>query len=202
MTQSPVFVILATIALIALSALFVIMEFSLLAARRHRLEAEAGTSRAARAALRSVDELTIMLAGAQLGITLATFALALGAGASAFEAARLANIAGSLVVQKQGTATVTETIFENRFMHVQELARLGARIRLEGDLAIVEGVERLKGAPVMATDLRASVSLILAGLAAQGQTTVSRVYHLDRGYEHVVRKLRGVGAHIERVKEE
>ena len=80
--------------------------------------------------------------------------------------------------------------------------RLGADIHVEGNRARVNGVERLTGAPVMATDLRASVSLILAGLAAEGQTTVSRVYHLDRGYEHVVRKLRGVGAHIERVKEE
>ncbi|MDN5569633.1 MAG: UDP-N-acetylglucosamine 1-carboxyvinyltransferase, partial [Paracoccus sp. (in: a-proteobacteria)] len=95
-----------------------------------------------------------------------------------------------------------ETIFENRFMHAPELIRMGAQIEVHGGHATVTGVDKLRGAPVMATDLRASVSLILAGMAAEGQTTVSRVYHLDRGYEHVVRKLRGVGAHIERVKEE
>ena len=94
-----------------------------------------------------------------------------------------------------------ETIFENRFMHAPELTRMGARIDVHGGHARVTGVNRLKGAPVMATDLRASVSLILAGLAAEGETVVSRVYHLDRGYEKVVRKLRGVGADIERIKE-
>jgi UDP-N-acetylglucosamine 1-carboxyvinyltransferase len=85
-------------------------------------------------------------------------------------------------------------------MHVQELARLGARIRLEGDTAVVEGVERLVGAPVMATDLRASVSLVLAGLAAKGETVVNRVYHLDRGYEAVEQKLAACGAEIERLE--
>ncbi len=90
-----------------------------------------------------------------------------------------------------------ETIFENRFMHAPELMRMGARIDVHGGHATVTGVAQLKGAPVMATDLRASVSLILAGLAAEGDTLVSRVYHLDRGYEHVVGKLRGVGARIE-----
>lgn len=107
----------------------------------------------------------------------------------------------ALMCLAEGTSVLEETIFENRFMHAPELARMGARIEVHGGHASVTGVERLKGAPVMATDLRASVSLILAGLAAEGQTTVSRVYHLDRGYEHVVRKLRGVGAQIERVKE-
>ncbi|MGN7870528.1 UDP-N-acetylglucosamine 1-carboxyvinyltransferase [Paracoccus sp. 22332] len=108
----------------------------------------------------------------------------------------------ALMCVAEGTSVLEETIFENRFMHAPELTRMGARIEVHGGHATVTGVERLRGAPVMATDLRASVSLILAGLAAEGQTTVSRVYHLDRGYEHVVRKLRGVGAHIERVKEE
>ncbi|WP_295043216.1 UDP-N-acetylglucosamine 1-carboxyvinyltransferase [uncultured Paracoccus sp.] len=108
----------------------------------------------------------------------------------------------ALMCVAEGTSVLEETIFENRFMHAPELTRMGARIEVQGGHATVTGVERLRGAPVMATDLRASVSLILAGLAAEGSTTVSRVYHLDRGYEHVVRKLRGVGAHIERVKEE
>ncbi|CAM3150010.1 UDP-N-acetylglucosamine 1-carboxyvinyltransferase [Paracoccus nototheniae] len=108
----------------------------------------------------------------------------------------------ALMCMAEGTSVLEETIFENRFMHAPELTRMGARIEVQGGHATVTGVERLRGAPVMATDLRASVSLILAGMAAEGQTTVSRVYHLDRGYEHVVRKLRNVGAHIERVKEE
>lgn len=108
----------------------------------------------------------------------------------------------ALMCVAEGTSVLEETIFENRFMHAPELTRMGARIEVHGGHATVTGVDALRGAPVMATDLRASVSLILAGLAAEGQTTVSRVYHLDRGYEHVVRKLRGVGAHIERVKEE
>ncbi|TRW98177.1 UDP-N-acetylglucosamine 1-carboxyvinyltransferase [Paracoccus sp. M683] len=107
----------------------------------------------------------------------------------------------ALMCTAEGTSMLEETIFENRFMHAPELMRMGARIDVHGGHATVTGVERLKGAPVMATDLRASVSLILAGLAAEGETIVSRVYHLDRGYEHVVRKLRGVGAKIERVKE-
>ncbi|MDB6177787.1 UDP-N-acetylglucosamine 1-carboxyvinyltransferase [Paracoccus sp. Z330] len=108
----------------------------------------------------------------------------------------------ALMCMAEGTSRLEETIFENRFMHAPELTRMGAQIEVHGGHATVTGVEKLRGAPVMATDLRASVSLILAGMAAEGQTTVSRVYHLDRGYEHVVRKLRGVGAHIERVKEE
>ena len=108
----------------------------------------------------------------------------------------------ALMCMAEGTSVLEETIFENRFMHAPELTRMGAQIEVHGGHATVTGVEKLRGAPVMATDLRASVSLILAGLAAEGQTTVSRVYHLDRGYEHVVRKLRGVGAQIERVKEE
>ena len=105
----------------------------------------------------------------------------------------------ALLCTADGVSNLEETIFENRFMHAPELMRMGARIDVHGGSAKVTGVERLKGAPVMATDLRASVSLILAGLAAEGDTKVSRVYHLDRGYEHVVRKLRGVGAQIERV---
>ena len=99
-----------------------------------------------------------------------------------------------------GASVITETIFENRFMHAQELIRLGADITIEGANAVVRGVERLSGAPVMATDLRASVSLILAGLAAEHTTEVRRVYHLDRGYEHIEAKLSALGADIERVK--
>lgn len=99
-----------------------------------------------------------------------------------------------------GVSVVTETIFENRFMHALELDRMGADIRLEGNRAVIKGVEGLSGAPVMATDLRASVSLVLAGLVAKGETEISRVYHLDRGYEHIERKLSGLGANIERIK--
>ena len=98
-----------------------------------------------------------------------------------------------------GTALVTETIFENRFMHVQELRRLGARIDIEGNTAIVHGVERLAGATVMATDLRASASLVIAGLVADGETLVDRIYHLDRGYEHLEEKLSRLGARVTRV---
>ena len=107
----------------------------------------------------------------------------------------------ALMCTAEGSAVLDETIFENRFMHAPELTRMGADIEVHGGQARVNGVERLKGAPVMATDLRASVSLILAGLAAEGETRVSRVYHLDRGYENVVNKLSAVGARIERVKE-
>ncbi|GAB3546125.1 UDP-N-acetylglucosamine 1-carboxyvinyltransferase [Noviherbaspirillum agri] len=100
----------------------------------------------------------------------------------------------------EGSSRVTETIFENRFMHVQELNRLGASIDIDGHTAVVQGVEKLVGAPVMATDLRASASLVIAALAAQGQTLVDRIYHLDRGYDRMEVKLSGVGAKIERVK--
>lgn len=105
----------------------------------------------------------------------------------------------ALMTRAKGRSRITETIFENRFMHVQELVRLGARIRLEGETATIDGVERLKGAPVMATDLRASVSLVIAGLAAEGVTTVNRVYHLDRGFERLEEKLARCGAQIERL---
>jgi UDP-N-acetylglucosamine 1-carboxyvinyltransferase len=105
----------------------------------------------------------------------------------------------AMLCTADGTSVLEEKIFENRFMHAPELIRMGADIEVHGGIATVRGVDRLKGAPVMATDLRASVSLILAGLAAEGETMVSRVYHLDRGYEHVVGKLRGVGAKIERI---
>jgi UDP-N-acetylglucosamine 1-carboxyvinyltransferase len=105
----------------------------------------------------------------------------------------------ALMTRAKGESRIRETIFENRFMHVQELARLGAHIRLDGDTAFVEGVERLTGAPVMATDLRASVSLVIAGLAAEGETLISRVYHLDRGFENLERKLAACGANIERL---
>jgi UDP-N-acetylglucosamine 1-carboxyvinyltransferase len=98
-----------------------------------------------------------------------------------------------------GVAIINETIFENRFMHVQELQRLGADIRIEGHTAIVRGVAQLSGAPVMATDLRASASLVLAGLVAQGETTIDRIYHLDRGYENIEAKLSALGARIRRV---
>jgi len=106
-----------------------------------------------------------------------------------------------LMSMANGTSHITETIFENRFMHVQELARLGADISLSGQTATVHGVPVLKGAPVMATDLRASVSLVIAGLAAEGETTVNRVYHLDRGFERLEAKLQACGAEIERISE-
>jgi UDP-N-acetylglucosamine 1-carboxyvinyltransferase len=100
----------------------------------------------------------------------------------------------------QGTAKVTETIFENRYMHVNELVRLGAKILIDGKVAVVEGVEQLSGATVMATDLRASASLVIAGLVAQGETVVDRIYHLDRGYDRMEAKLAAIGADIERIK--
>ena len=106
----------------------------------------------------------------------------------------------ALLCTAEGVSVLEEKIFENRFMHAPELIRMGAKIDVQGGTATVTGVDKLRGAPVMATDLRASVSLILAGLAAEGDTIVNRVYHLDRGYEHVVRKLEAVGAKIERVK--
>ena len=99
----------------------------------------------------------------------------------------------------EGVGVINETIFENRFMHVNELLRLGADIRVDGHTAVVRGVEQLSGAPVMATDLRASASLILAGLVAQGETTIDRIYHLDRGYENIEEKLSGLGARIRRI---
>jgi len=108
----------------------------------------------------------------------------------------------ALLCTAEGTSVLEEKIFENRFMHAPELLRMGAQVEVHGGTATVHGVEKLKSARVMATDLRASVSLILAGLAAEGDTVVSRVYHLDRGYEHVVTKLRGVGAQIERVQDQ
>jgi UDP-N-acetylglucosamine 1-carboxyvinyltransferase len=105
-----------------------------------------------------------------------------------------------LMALADGLSVITETIFENRFMHVAELRRLGADIKVEGRSAIIKGINELNGAPVMATDLRASASLVLAGLAAKGTTTISRVYHLDRGYECLERKLAAVGANIKREK--
>jgi UDP-N-acetylglucosamine 1-carboxyvinyltransferase len=102
----------------------------------------------------------------------------------------------------EGAATITETVFENRFMHVHELQRMGADIRVEGNTAVIRGVERLTGAPVMATDLRASASLVLAGLVAKGDTLVDRIYHIDRGYDHIEEKLSGLGASIRRVPEQ
>lgn len=109
----------------------------------------------------------------------------------------------ALLTMAEGAGMVTETIFENRFMHVPELLRMGANINVHGHAsAIVRGVKKLSGAPVMATDLRASFALVLAGLAAEGETVVNRVYHLDRGYEKLEEKLKGVGADIERVKED
>ena len=101
----------------------------------------------------------------------------------------------------EGAGMISETIFENRFMHVPELCRMGANITIKGNAAIIRGVEKLKGAEVMATDLRASVSLVLAGLVAEGETTINRIYHLDRGYENIVDKLTGVGAKIVRIKD-
>ena len=105
----------------------------------------------------------------------------------------------ALMSVSEGISHIRETVFENRFMHVPELARMGANIRVEGDMATVMGVDRLKGAEVMATDLRASVSLVLAGLVAEGDTMINRVYHLDRGFERLEEKFSGVGADIERI---
>jgi len=99
----------------------------------------------------------------------------------------------------EGTSSVTETVFENRFMHIQEILRLGANVNLEGNTAIIQGVDDLTGAQVMATDLRASASLILAGLVAKGETIVERIYHIDRGYDHIEEKLAGIGAQIQRI---
>ena len=108
----------------------------------------------------------------------------------------------ALMLTAEGASMVTETIWENRFMHVPELMRMGANINVHGHAsAIVRGVKKLSGAQVMATDLRASFALVLAGLAAEGETIVNRVYHLDRGYEKLEEKLKGVGADIERIKE-
>jgi UDP-N-acetylglucosamine 1-carboxyvinyltransferase len=107
----------------------------------------------------------------------------------------------SLLSLATGRAVITETIFENRYMHVQELRRMGADIRVEGNNAFVTGVNRLMGAHVMATDLRASASLLIAALAAHGQSEVLRVYHIDRGYADIVERLGALGAHIERVSE-
>ncbi|MGB6638956.1 MAG: UDP-N-acetylglucosamine 1-carboxyvinyltransferase, partial [Bradyrhizobium sp.] len=107
----------------------------------------------------------------------------------------------ALMTRANGASRITETIFENRFMHVQELARFGARIQLDGETATVHGIGELRGAPVMATDLRASVSLVIAGLAAEGETMVNRVYHLDRGFERLEEKLSACGARIERISD-
>ena len=108
--------------------------------------------------------------------------------------------AEALMAIADGVSVIKETIFENRFMHAPELARMGAQISVDGQIATVRGVKRLKGAPVMATDLRASMSLILAGLSAEGQTIINRVYHLDRGFERLEEKLQACGALIERVR--
>ena len=104
-----------------------------------------------------------------------------------------------LMTVADGASMITETIFENRFMHVPELVRMGADITIHGRSALVRGVSRLTGAPVMATDLRASVSLVIAALVAEGETVINRVYHLDRGYERIEQKLAGCGAQIERI---
>ena len=100
----------------------------------------------------------------------------------------------------KGTATVTENVFENRFMHVQEIARMGGKISLKGNTAFIEGTKDLVGAPVMATDLRASAALVLAALAAEGETIVDRIYHIDRGYENIDKKLSSLGAMVERIE--
>ena len=105
----------------------------------------------------------------------------------------------ALNVVADGTSRIQETIFENRFMHVSELLRMGADIKLDGNSAVVTGIESLKAAPTMATDLRASISLVIAGLVAEGDTLVDRIYHMDRGYEQVEEKMRMLGANIERV---
>ena len=107
----------------------------------------------------------------------------------------------AMLTQADGTSVITETIFENRFMHAQELARMGADILMKGPTAVIRGPSRLSGAPVMATDLRASMGLIIAALAAEHTTELSRIYHLDRGYEALDAKLSGLGARIERAQE-
>jgi len=107
----------------------------------------------------------------------------------------------ALMTQAEGTSTITETIFENRFMHASELIRMGADIAISGNQAVVRGPSKLTGARVIASDLRASASLVLAGLCASGETTIDRVYHIDRGYETIVRKFKSVGADIERLTE-
>mgnify|MGYP002682252417 CR=1 FL=1 len=107
----------------------------------------------------------------------------------------------ALMTKAKGTAMIRETIFENRFMHVNELVRLGAHIQIDGKTALVDGVTKLSGATVQATDLRASACLVIAGLVADGETTIERIYHLDRGYDQMEIKLRGLGAKIERLKE-
>jgi UDP-N-acetylglucosamine 1-carboxyvinyltransferase len=106
----------------------------------------------------------------------------------------------ALMTQGEGTSIVTETIFENRFMHASEMVRMGANIKIEGNRAIVFGKTTLTGAKVIASDLRASASLVLAGLVAQGETFIDRVYHLDRGYERIEEKLKGLGADIQRIR--
>ena len=138
--------------------------------------------------------------GRRLTRTLRAIAQALTLGAeSSSSAAR--QVSESSKALADGASVLTETIFENRYMHVPELARMGADIAVNGRTAVVRGVEKLTGAPVMATDLRASMSLILAGLAAEGETQVNRVYHLDRGYERLEEKLQAVGADIERASD-
>jgi UDP-N-acetylglucosamine 1-carboxyvinyltransferase len=107
----------------------------------------------------------------------------------------------ALMSLSEGSGLIEETIFENRFMHVQELVRLGAKIKLAGKIAMVRGAHQLKGAPVMASDLRASASLVVAGLAAKGVTEIQRIYHLDRGYERLDQKLTNVGARVTRARE-
>jgi UDP-N-acetylglucosamine 1-carboxyvinyltransferase len=105
----------------------------------------------------------------------------------------------ALMCVAQGTSVITETVFESRFIHVPELQRMGAEIKVDGSHAVVTGIAKLSGAPVMASDLRASAGLIVAGLAAEGETEIARVYHLDRGYERIEEKLNGLGAVIQRV---
>jgi UDP-N-acetylglucosamine 1-carboxyvinyltransferase len=107
----------------------------------------------------------------------------------------------ALMTQAEGRSSITETIFENRFMHASEMQRMGARIQIEGNTAVVEGPTALTGARVQASDLRASASLVLAGLAARGETLIDRVYHIDRGYEKIEAKLSALGASIERIRD-
>ncbi|MBH9551356.1 UDP-N-acetylglucosamine 1-carboxyvinyltransferase [Inhella gelatinilytica] len=169
-------------------------DVALVGSRADHLDAVIDKLREAGASINAINN--------QLRITMSTRPVAVGFRTSEYPAFPTDMQAQLMAVNcvAQGAAKISETIFENRFMHVNELVRLGAHIEVDGHTAVVTGVERLSGATVMATDLRASASLVIAGLCADGETVVDRIYHLDRGYEQMEAKLRGLGADIERIK--